>query len=150
MPRLTTSLLFACALSIGVGCAPSDSEDDAVSGEAAAMTAELRGEEGKPQIVVDAMNARQAGEEATGYLGLVSENPPDDLRRTVADINIKRRAIYTNLSMERGVTVQTVARVFACVLFREKIQVGHVYRVEDGSWVTREPDEAAVVPSFCE
>jgi len=54
-----------------------------------------------------ARRAGQVGERFDGYLGY-SVTPPANLQRQVQAINIRRRALYSDLASRRGVTTQVV------------------------------------------
>ena len=65
-----------------------------------AMTAPARAQTG---AVASAMAAGTVGEQADGYLGIAG-SVSADVRAEVESINIKRRAAYTQLASQRGVT----------------------------------------------
>ena len=71
-----------------------------------------------------ARSSGQVGERMDGYLGIVVGETPA-LRRIVNDINIKRRAVYS----ERALTAGCQA-----ILATEP---GEKYQAPDGSWQTR-------------
>lgn len=124
-------------------CAAEQSDDGgAVAADDALSTPDPAVEQARADGVV--------GEQATGYLAVVpGQTASRDLSARVADINIKRRAIYTQLSVERHVTVQTVAHAFACQLFATRVAVNQSYQDEDGVWRTRTAAAPMVMPSFC-
>jgi hypothetical protein len=127
-----------------IGCAEASPDDDSASTEDALTN------EGRDPIVDAARRAARIGEDATGYLGFVEADPQAELRAHVAHINIKRRALYTEISVRRGITVAEVAQATACVLFRERIAIGEAYRtVEGGTWTVRQSATPLVLPSFC-
>ena len=86
------------------------------------------------------------GEQADGYLGVVGQAPAS-VRDQVNAINIKRRALYTDIARSRGATVQEVAVATACGLFKNKVQPGQYYRLPDGVWRKREG--AVELPGYC-
>jgi uncharacterized protein YdbL (DUF1318 family) len=103
---------------------------------------------GADPIVEQARSAGQVGEQADGYLG--SPQPlSGDLKARVDQINIKRRAVYTDLAAQRGVTVLEVGAATACEQFKSRIGVGHVYRDENGAWLKNTPNTPVKLPSFC-
>ena len=63
--------------------------------------------------VAAALTNGSVGEQADGYLGFRNA-PSDSLRAEVEAINIKRRAAYTQLAAQRGVTVKDVAATVGC------------------------------------
>ena len=99
-----------------------------------------------PQVLA-AIQAGQVGERYDGYLGFASL-PPDELRRQVIAINIRRRTLYTELAVERNVNVQLVGITTACALFR-RVPVGGVYMLEDKIWRRRAAGQAEIVPNSC-
>lgn len=89
----------------------------------------------------------QAGEQADGYLGVVG-NAGADVRSQVEAVNIKRRALYTDLAAKRGVKIEEAAASTACEIFKTRIQPGQYYRLQDGVW--RKRDNTPVpLPSYC-
>jgi uncharacterized protein len=89
----------------------------------------------------------QAGEQADGYLGVVG-NAPANVRSQVEAVNIKRRALYTDLAAKRGVKIEEAAASTACEIFKTRIQPGQYYRLTDGVW--RKRDSTPVpLPSYC-
>lgn len=90
----------------------------------------------------------QVGEQADGYLGVVG-SASADVRARVDQINIQRRAAYTRLAAERGVTIEEAARATACQLFATRIEAGQYYRLPDGVWRQRNGNEPVPRPSYC-
>jgi uncharacterized protein YdbL (DUF1318 family) len=99
-----------------------------------------------PQLSA-AIQAGQVGERYDGYMGFVA-TPPDEVRRQVIAINIKRRSLYTQIASQRGVTIQIVGLTTACTLFRE-LPVGEAYLLEDKVWRRRAPGVAPPSPAYC-
>ena len=97
--------------------------------------------------IASARAAGNAGERFDGYLGIASGSG-DALRRTVGTINLKRRALYSNLAARRGVSPQEVGVSAACQLFR-RVAVGESYLLQDGVWRRRGPAEPTPHPSYC-
>ena len=97
--------------------------------------------------VAEARAAGSVGERFDGYLGLAAEAPPS-LRQQVQSINIRRRALYSDLSARRGVALQEVGITAACQLLGT-VGVGERYLLGDGVWRVRRAGEAAPVPSYC-
>jgi len=79
--------------------------------------------------------AGQVGEQIDGYLGIVGQETAN-LRRLVNDINIKRRAVYTQRSKAENATVEQYARAAACRAIARTV-AGEKYQAPDGSWQTR-------------
>ena len=89
----------------------------------------------------------QAGEQADGYMGVVG-NGGADLRAQVESVNIKRRALYTDLASKRGVKIEEAAASTACEIFKTRIQPGQYYRLTDGVW--RKRDNTPIpLPGYC-
>lgn len=89
-----------------------------------------------------------AGEQADGYLGLVG-TAPADLRAQLEQVNIQRRAAYTQLASQRGATIEEVAAATACQLFATRVGPGQYYRLPDGVWRRRNGSEPVPRPSHC-
>jgi uncharacterized protein len=79
--------------------------------------------------------AGQVGEQPDGYLGVVGEGTAA-LRALVANINIQRKAAYTQQSAASGATVEQFAFTSGCNLI-EKTAPGEKYRAPAGGWQTR-------------
>jgi uncharacterized protein YdbL (DUF1318 family) len=85
------------------------------------------------------------GERFDGYLGYVVA-PPGNLRAQVDAINIRRRALYSNLAASRGVTPQDVGVTAGCQLLA-RIASGDAYMHNDGRWRRRGAGSAE--PDYC-
>ena len=97
---------------------------------------------------VEAARARgEVGEQADGYLGLRSGG--GDLKARVDQINIKRRAIYTDLAAKRGVSVADVGAATACELFGSRVAPGEYYKDEGGAWKQRQGSAPVDLPPYC-
>ena len=84
-------------------------------------------------------SARQSGlvgEKADGYLGFVS-SPSPAIKALVEDINIKRKAAYTERAAATGSTVEQFAFTSGCNLVANT-KPGEKYRTPDGRWLTRD------------
>jgi uncharacterized protein len=124
-----TKLLIAAALGIAL-----------VAGTSAyAMQADAAG-----QLRASGM----VGEQADGYLGLVG-SAPADIRAQMEQVNIQRRAAYTQLAANRGATIEEVAAATACQLFAGRVGPGQYYRLPDGVWRRRNASEPVPRPSHC-
>lgn len=94
-----------------------------------------------------ARTAAQVGERYDGYLGYVA--PPSPAVRTQTDtLNIRRRALYTDLAQRRGVGPQEVGVTAGCTLLA-RVEVGEAYLLGDNRWRVRRAGEAAPVPDYC-
>jgi len=97
--------------------------------------------------VSSALSDGRVGEQADGYLGF-PEGPSDALRDEVDAINIKRRAAYTALAMQRGVTVKDVAATVGCETLQSRVPQGRAYLLPDGVWRTKGADPIQL-PAYC-
>jgi len=79
--------------------------------------------------------AGQVGEKADGYLGVVGGGGPA-LRAMVDDLNIKRRALYSEKAQAQHATVEQYAFTSGCLLVAQT-SPGEKYQAPDGSWQTR-------------
>jgi uncharacterized protein YdbL (DUF1318 family) len=84
--------------------------------------------------VAAARAAGQVGEQADGYLGFAS-SPSAALRAAVDAVNIKRRAVYTDLAAKRNATVQEVAAARGCEQLRGRVANGEKYELN--GWKTK-------------
>ncbi len=104
-----------------------------------------------PAAAQDAVLAARAGgfvgERYDGYLGAAKAVSPS-LRAQIGTINIKRRALFSDLASRRGVTVGDVGVAAACTLL-ERVAVGEVYLLVEGQWRRRGSGEAAPRPDYC-
>jgi hypothetical protein len=94
-----------------------------------------------------ARQAGQVGERFDGYLGVVVA-PSASLRSQVSTINIRRRALYSNLARSRGVAPYEVGITAGCQLLA-RVQVGQAYMLADGRWRVRAPGQPAPIPEYC-
>lgn len=77
----------------------------------------------------------QVGEKMDGYLGYVT--PPDSgIRAMVEDLNIKRRALYSEKAQAAGATVEEYAFTTGCRLIAQTAP-GEKYEGPGGGWLTR-------------
>jgi len=98
-----------------------------------------------------AVNAARAagavGERYDGYMG-VAAPVSAAVRSQLAAINIKRRALYSNLAASKGVSPQDVGVTAGCQLLA-RVAVGEAYMWADGAWRRRGAGQAAPVPNYC-
>jgi uncharacterized protein YdbL (DUF1318 family) len=97
--------------------------------------------------VIAARSAGVVGERYDGYLGAVGPLTPG-LRAQVGAINIKRRALFSDLASRRGVTAGDVGVAAACALLG-RVAVGEAYLLPEQTWRRRAPGEGAPRPSYC-
>ena len=98
--------------------------------------------------VIDAARAAGAvGERYDGYLG-VAAPVSAAVRSQVATINIRRRALYSNLAAGRGASPQDVGVTAGCQLLA-RVSVGEAYMLGHGMWRRRAAGQRAPVPDYC-
>lgn len=91
--------------------------------------------QGRDPAYAAARSAGKVGEQLDGYLGFPSA--PDAATRAMAnDINIKRKASYTQRAASSGSTVEEFAFTTGCNLIAQTAP-GEKYQAPDGSWQTR-------------
>ena len=114
----------------------------AVASAAAAVPAA-----GQTPAVNAARQAGIVGERFDGFLGIAA-TPQPAVRSQVATINIRRRALYNNLAISRGVAPYEVGITAGCQLLA-RVQVGQAYMLADGRWRRRLTGQPAPVPEYC-
>jgi uncharacterized protein YdbL (DUF1318 family) len=77
------------------------------------------------------------GEKPDGYLGFVTP-PSAAIKALVDDINIKRKAVYTEAALANGSTVEEFAFRNGCRLIKEKTVAGEKYMAPDRTWKIRD------------
>jgi uncharacterized protein YdbL (DUF1318 family) len=108
-----------------------------VAGAAAAllMTSAGAGAQSRDPAYAAARASGQVGEKMDGYLGFVG-TPSPALRGLVEDLNIKRRANYTERARAQNATVEEYAFTQGCLLIA-RTAPGEKYQAPGGSWQTR-------------
>lgn len=98
-----------------------------------------------------AVNAARAagivGERYDGYMGFAA-TPSAVVRSQVSTINIRRRALYSNLAASRGVSPQEVGVTAGCQLLA-RVGPGQAYMLADGVWRRRSAGQPAPIPGYC-
>ncbi len=79
--------------------------------------------------------AGKIGEQPDGYLGIV-DAADKALQDLVNDINIKRKAVYTEKAAENKATIEAYALTAGCQAIA-RTTPGEKYMAPDGSWQTR-------------
>lgn len=88
------------------------------------------------------------GEQADGYLGVRGGTP--DIAKRVAQINIQRRAVYTDTAASKsGVTVVDVAAAAGCQLLANRVAPNQYYRTTSGEWRQRSGSTPVPLPPYC-
>jgi uncharacterized protein YdbL (DUF1318 family) len=82
-----------------------------------------------------ALSAGVVGEQADGYLGFVKAPSPADaeLQRLLNDVNIRRRAVYTDLAEKNRQPLEVVAALTAEQLVG-RLPSGQFFRDGQGVW----------------
>jgi len=73
------------------------------------------------------------GEQANGYIGLVQQNVPADIRKLVDEANAKRREGYQEIAAKQGVSLESVELVGGNTAI-EKTLPGNYVRDASGVW----------------
>ena len=73
------------------------------------------------------------GEQANGYIGLVKQNVPSDIKKLVNDVNAKRRAGYQNIAKKQGTSLAEVERVGGNTAIDKTLR-GNYIRDASGTW----------------
>ena len=94
-----------------------------------------------------ARSAGAVGERYDGYLGIAAPVSAA-VRSQVASINIRRRSLYSNLAVRRGVSPAEVGITAGCQLLA-RVGVGQAYLLADGAWRRRMPGQRPPVPDYC-
>lgn len=94
-----------------------------------------------------ARRAGIVGERFDGYIGIAGQASPA-LRSQVSTINIRRRALYSNLAASRGVSPEEVGVTAGCQLLA-RVQVGEMLMLVDGAWRRRLAGQPAPRPDYC-
>jgi uncharacterized protein len=87
------------------------------------------------------------GEQADGYMG-IRGTASGALKAEVDALNIKRRAAYTSLAEQRGVTIKDVAVATGCETLAKRVAPGRAYMLADGVWRVR-GTAPITVPNYC-
>lgn len=84
----------------------------------------------------DAKAAGWVGERQDGFVGLVRQDAPADVKALVKQINDKRQSTYEQIADKRDTTVVAVAALAGEKLIREAPK-GHYVQDAGGSWVRK-------------
>lgn len=99
------------------------------------------------RIVTSAIRDGRVGERYDGYLDFVV-TPDDGVRRAVGEINIRRRALYSDLGARSRVAPREVGVATACKLL-PRLPMGGRYQLSDGAWRTIAPATPLELPAYC-
>lgn len=73
------------------------------------------------------------GEQANGYLGLVTPNVPSNIKKLVNDTNARRKAGYQKIAAKQGTSLSEVEKVGGMTAI-EKTLRGNYIRDTNGKW----------------
>lgn len=73
------------------------------------------------------------GEQADGYIGLVINDVPPDVRRLVGEVNAKRKAGYQRIAAQQGVKLEDVEQIGGNEAI-EKTLPGNYVKDASGMW----------------
>jgi len=76
------------------------------------------------------------GEQADGYLGLVTQNVPPDIKKLVAEVNAQRKAGYQQIAAKQGTSLSEVEKVGGNTAI-EKTLPGNYVRDANGVWTRK-------------
>jgi uncharacterized protein YdbL (DUF1318 family) len=97
--------------------------------------------------IVAAKSAGQVGERFDGYLGYATV-PTGALRAQVESINIRRRALYTELAARRGASRAEVGITAGCETLAT-VAIGQAYLLGDNVWRRRGAGQPLPIPDYC-
>lgn len=100
-------------------------------------------------VVEQARAQGLVGEQTDGFLGLVTDSVSADVRAHVNQINIRRRAAYTERAAANGASASEMAAAVVCQIYASRIALGERYRDEAGVWRQHTASQPVVRPSFC-
>jgi len=73
------------------------------------------------------------GEQANGYLGLVTQSAPSNIKKLVKDTNAKRKAGYQRIAAKQGTSLSEVEKVGGMTAIEKTIR-GNYIRDTNGVW----------------
>lgn len=89
------------------------------------------------KAAVDSAKASgEVGEQADGYLGLVSGDAPAPVRAAVAEINAGRTAAFKDAAAKAGTSVEVAGAAVGKQLF-DRLPAGQYYRTAEGRWAKK-------------
>lgn len=87
-------------------------------------------------VLDNAKNAGLVGEQADGYVGLVTADVPPDVVALVKEVNLKRKAKYREIANKNGVSLASIEALAGKKLI-ERAPAGQYVRLPDGKWVRK-------------
>lgn len=85
----------------------------------------------------EAKSAGLVGEQNDGYLGLVEQDVPSEVRQLVERVNRERRQRYEQIASENDIAVRDVARL-AYARAVEATRSGNFVQDDQGNWVRKQ------------
>jgi uncharacterized protein YdbL (DUF1318 family) len=73
------------------------------------------------------------GEQANGYIGLVRQDVPAEIKKLVDEVNAKRKAGYQEIAAKQGVSLESVELIGGNTAI-EKTLPGNYVRDASGAW----------------
>jgi len=73
------------------------------------------------------------GEQANGYIGLVRQDVPADIKKLVDETNAKRKAGYQKIASKQGTSLSEVEKVGGNTAYQKTLK-GNYYRDASGVW----------------
>jgi uncharacterized protein YdbL (DUF1318 family) len=83
-----------------------------------------------------AKSAGLIGEQRDGYIGLVQQNAPPEVRELVQEVNRQRRQRYEEIARENDIALSDVAQL-AYARAVEATRSGHFVQDANGNWVRK-------------
>ncbi len=83
-----------------------------------------------------AKSSGQVGEKRDGYLALIDQRAPENIKKMVADTNERRRQRYQELAARVGWTIEQAGKQAATRNFKHA-RPGELLEAEDGSWTKK-------------
>lgn len=113
------------------------------------LIAPARAQQSSDPVIAQARAAGQVGEQADGYVGVVTgQSVSAEVRSHVEQLNLRRRAAYTTAAGQANASVADFAAATACARFTN-LPTGEHYRNEAGQWMQRTASAPVQMPSFC-
>ena len=88
-------------------------------------------------LLGQAKQASQVGEKPDGYLGLVDEEAPENIKKMVKDTNERRLGRYKEVSVKGGRPLKDVEKLAGEKLYK-RAKPGEMLLGADGKWMKKE------------
>ncbi|MBS1196961.1 MAG: hypothetical protein H6R18_746 [Proteobacteria bacterium] len=75
------------------------------------------------------------GEQSDGYLGLVKNDAPADVKKLVVEVNGQRKTHFSEIAAKNGIPVTEAAKVFAREAAERTLPGNYVQKA--GAWVRK-------------